>query len=221
MHGLFVTGTDTNVGKTYIATLLARELITRDCKVTPRKPVESGCLNQQGELIPADALALKQASNFRGDLNEICPYRFEAAVSPVRAARLQNQQLSIEQLAEACKTNNDKSFLLVEGAGGFYSPLADNGLNADLATALQLPVLLVAEDRLGCLNQILLTAEAIAHRGLNLAAIVLNQKSTDIDNNMNNAEDLGEHIDVPIYIFVHTQVNAQTLKALGDYLQAL
>lgn len=221
MRGIFVTGTDTNVGKTYIATLLARELTTRGYKVTPRKPVESGCINQQGELVPADALALKQASNFSGDLNEVCPYRFEAAVSPVRAARLQNQHLSIELLAEACKTNNDDDFLLVEGAGGFYSPLADNGLNADLAVALQLPVLLVAEDRLGCLNQILLTTEAIAHRGLNLAAIVLNHKTTDVDNNMNNAEDLGEHIDVPIYCFAHAKINVQTLKALGDYLQTL
>ena len=221
MHGIFVTGTDTNVGKTYIATLLARELNTRGLSVIPRKPVESGCANQQGELIPADALALKQASGFNGDLNEVCSYRFEAAISPVRAARLQNQQLSIEQMAQACTTGYDDGFLLVEGAGGFYSPLADNGLNADLAVALQLPVVLVAEDRLGCLNQILLTSEAITRRGLRLAAIVLNHKSTDIDDHMNNAEDLGEYIDTPIYSFAHAQVNIQTLQSLGDCLQSL
>ena len=160
MRGIFVTGTDTDIGKTYVATLLAAQLIRNGITVIPKKPIESGCQNEDGKLIPADASALRHAAAYEGDLTEVCAYRFEATLSPVRAAHMMNQSVTIEQLNQVCKYTGD-GFVLVEGAGGFYSPLADNGLNADLAEALQLPVLLVANNRLGCINQILLTAEAI------------------------------------------------------------
>ena len=220
MHGIFVTGTDTDVGKTYVATLLAAQLVKNGIRVIPRKPVESGCQNSDGELIPADASALKRAAAYVGDLSEVCAYRFEAALSPVRAAHLENQTITIEQLDQTCKYTGD-GFLLVEGAGGFYSPLADDGLNADLAEALHLPVLLVANDRLGCINQILLTAEAISNHGLQLAAVVLNAKAPQENDDMNNAEDLRGYIDAPIYTFAHAQDNDKTIKDLSSYLQSL
>lgn len=220
MYGVFVTGTDTDVGKTYVATLLVAQLVKNGIKVIPKKPIESGCLNKDGKLIPADASALRQAAAYEGDLSEVCAYRFEAALSPVRAARMENQTVTIEQLNQACKYTGD-SFVLIEGAGGFYSPLADDGLNADLAEALQLPVLLVANDRLGCINQILLTAEAISNRGLTLAAVVLNAKDQQNNLDMNNAEDLAEHIDAPIYTIAHAQNNEEALEGLSNYLQTL
>ncbi|MDH5612508.1 MAG: dethiobiotin synthase [Gammaproteobacteria bacterium] len=221
MRGIFVTGTDTDVGKTYVATLLAAQLTTSGIKIIPRKPIESGCSPQHGELIPSDASALKTAANYQGDLSEVCSYRFEPALSPVRAARMAQQKITIEQLSHVCKHNTGDGFVLVEGAGGFYSPLAEDGLNADLAAALQLPVLLVAHDRLGCINQILLTAEAIAHRGLRLAAIVLNAKDQKNNSAMDNAEDLREHIDAPIYTFAYAQNNDDVIEGLGKYLQTL
>ena len=221
MRGIFVTGTDTDVGKTYVATLLAAQLTASGLKVIPRKPIESGCWLQHGELIPADALALKTAASYQGDLSEVCAWRFEPALSPVRAARMAQQKITIEQLSQACKHNTGDGFVLVEGAGGFYSPLAEDGLNADLAAALQLPVLLVANDRLGCINQILLTAEAIAHRGLKLAAIVLNAKDQNNNSAMDNAADLREHIDMPIFTFAHAQIDQKNLIKLAEYLQTL
>jgi dethiobiotin synthetase len=221
MRGIFVTGTDTDVGKTYISTLLVAQLTASGINVIPRKPIESGCQNTGGELIPADGLALKMAANYQGDLSEVCGYRFEPALSPVRAARMAQQKITIEQLNHACKFNSDNGFVLVEGAGGLYSPLAEDGLNADLAEALQLPVLLIAHDKLGCINQILLTAEAISNRGLKLAAIVLNAKEQKNNSAMDNAADLREHIDTPIYTFAHAQNNDDVIEDLGNYLQAL
>ena len=204
MKGLFITGTDTNVGKTYIACALARALSTENIPVVPRKPVESGCTRDGNELIPADAQALKQAAGYAGDLGLVCPYRFEPAISPDRAARLAGTPLTTEQLKIAClnDTNPDTDFLLVEGAGGFYSPLCSDGLNADLAQALQLPILLVAEDRLGCLNQILLTTEAIVAKQLKIAAIILNQTNKiTLDPDMDNLSELVLHLKEPIYSF--------------------
>ena len=220
MRGVFVTGTDTDVGKTYVATLLAAQWVKNGTKIIPKKPVESGCQNKDGELIPADASALKRAAAYNGGLSDVCAYRFEAALSPVRAAHLENQTITIEQLDQACKYAGD-DFVLVEGAGGFYSPLASDGLNADLAESLQLPVLLVANDKLGCINQILLTTEAIANRGLKLAAVILNAKEPQENSEMNNAEDLQRYIDTPIYTIAHAQNNNDVIEDLGNYLQSL
>lgn len=196
MKGVFITGTDTGVGKTYTATQLARALTQQGIRVVPRKPVESGCARQGGELIPADALALKDAANYSGLLQQVCPHPFEPAISPARAAQLANKTLHINDLKNACLdgvTEND--FLLIEGAGGFYSPLCSDGLNADLAQALNLPIILVAEDRVGCINQCLLILEAARHRQLHITAIVLNRIATTPTAHMDNAGDLKLHTD--------------------------
>ena len=199
MKGIFITGTDTGVGKTHIATQLARALTQKGLRVIPRKPVESGCTRQNNEFIPADALALKTAANYSGSLQQICPYPFEPAVSPALAAKQVNKNLRIHDLKIACLagvTEND--FLLVEGAGGFYSPLCSDGLNADLAAALQLPVILVAEDRVGCINHCLLILEAAQHRDIFIAAIVLNRIS-EAPASMHNAAELALHTSCPIF----------------------
>lgn len=198
-QGVFITGTNTNVGKTFVGANIARQLTLRNINVIPRKPIESGCLMQDGELIPQDASALKEAANYQGALSEICPYRFKPPVSPVRAAHLVNKALTTQQLATICLQGSEGGFLLVEGAGGFYSPLSENGLNADLAVALQLPVLLVADDKLGAISQVLLNVEAIQTRGLQLAGVVLNSVNDTQNDEMDNSADLGERLDCPIF----------------------
>jgi dethiobiotin synthetase len=170
---LFITGTDTGVGKTHLARLLVESLHGRSERIRPRKPVESGCRREGSELLPADGIALWEATGRAEPLEAVCPYRLEHALAPDRAARLERVTLKLSDLVEACHGEGD-AILIVEGAGGFLSPLTDDGLNADLAVALGLPVLLVAADRLGCINHVLLTAESIAARGLELAAVVLN-----------------------------------------------
>ena len=199
MQGVFITGTSTEVGKTFIAVKIARQLSQKNIKVIPRKPIESGCLRQGNEIIPQDAVALKQAASYQGALSEICPYRFEPPISPVRAAHLVNKVLSTKQLVNICRQGSEDGFILVEGAGGFYSPLAEDGLNADLAVALQLPVILVADDRLGTLSQVLLNAEAIQMRGLKLLAVVLNRLDEKQNDQMDNTADLDERLDCPVF----------------------
>ncbi|MCK4834794.1 MAG: dethiobiotin synthase [Gammaproteobacteria bacterium] len=199
MQGVFITGTSTEVGKTFVGVGIAQALTQRKIKVIPRKPIESGCTKQGDELIPQDASALKEAAQYDGSLSDVCPYRFEPPISPVRAAHLANKILTTEQLVNICLQGSEEGFVLVEGAGGFYSPLAENGLNADLAVALQLPVLLVADDRLGALSQVLLNAEAIQMRGLQLAGVVLNSLNDDTNDHMDNAADLRERLDCPVF----------------------
>ena len=199
MQGVFITGTNTDVGKTFIAVAIAKALTARNITVIPRKPIESGCIKQNDELIPQDASALKLAANYNGSLSEVCPYRFEPPISPVRAAHLANKILTTEQLVNICLDGSEDGFVLVEGAGGFYSPLAENGLNADLAVALQLPVLLVADDRLGALSQVLLNVEAIQMRGLPLAGVVMNQLQESHSDYMDNTADLRERLDCPVF----------------------
>lgn len=222
MQGVFITGTGTDVGKTYIGTAIARALSAEGVNVIPRKPIESGCIRDGEELIPQDAAALKQAAGFRGDLSEVCPYRFEPPISPVRAAHLANKVLTTEQLVSICLQGSGDGFTLVEGAGGFYSPLAENGLNADLAVALQLPVILVADDKLGALSNVLLNTEAINMRGLQLAAVVLNEaEQSNADENMNNAADLREHLDCPVFAIGYSSTEQPELpRALIDSLKA-
>ncbi len=171
--GIFITGTDTGVGKTWLGSRLAARLQARGLPVAPRKPAESGCAPGPGGLRPADAQQYHRAVGGRVPLATICRYRFAAPLAPDQAAARAGQRLTLADLVAACRVP-PAHFALVEGAGGFYSPLAEDGLNADLAAALGLPVLLVAADRLGCQNHVLLTAEAIARRGLTLAAVVLN-----------------------------------------------
>lgn len=189
--GLFITGTDTGVGKTHISACLAHHLKRRGLVVRPRKPVESGCIRNDSTLIPADATVLQAAAKSDEPLSIICPFRFESALSPERSAALANQNLTLGQVHDACLEGVATSdVLLVEGAGGFYSPLAAGVLNADLAVALALPVVLVASDRLGAINQVLMAVEIIKRRNLPLAGVVLNRVSPHIDPQMDNLNEL-------------------------------
>ena len=198
--GLFITGTDTDVGKTYIGSQIVSLLHQEAIHVVPRKPIESGCELIDEELQPDDARHYYEAVQKNIPLEDICPFRFQPAISPQRAARLVNKPIRIQDAQQACLKNVDSSdFLFVEGAGGFYSPLCEDGLNADLAKALQLPILLIANDQLGCINHILLTTEAIRQTDLELCAVILNSKDFSHDISMNNLEDLISLIDVPIF----------------------
>lgn len=213
MRGIFITGTDTNVGKTWFSVRLIHALHQYGLRVIPRKPVESGWLNEAIE--QTDAYRLTNAAfadtlstaHFTAELKKVCPYHFPAALSPPRAAQLAHQSLSIQQLKKACLTDlahterSDNDFYLIEGAGGFYSPLAQDGLNADLARALQLPIILVVDDKLGCINHTLLSLAAIEQYNLTTVCIFLNQRlETDNKTNdkMDNAKDLRELTPIPI-----------------------
>lgn len=179
--GLFITGTDTDVGKTYITSQIIRQLKTNAVSIKVRKPIESGCsVQNNGELHPADGFELWQTNNERESLKEVTPFRFEPAIAPNRAAALNNQVITTKQLKQACLNQiNSDDFLIVEGAGGFYSPLSSDGLNADLARSLNLDIVLVVKDQLGCINNTLLTLDAFHKAELKCIAIVLNFSSAE------------------------------------------
>lgn len=198
--GYFITGSDTDVGKTYIACELIRQLRNLDTKVETRKPVESGCLvGESGDLIAADALKLQAANNNTEAIERIVTFRFKAALAPPRAAALEGYNLQIAELLNTCSLDSSEHLLIVEGAGGFYSPLAQNGLNADLASLLQLAVIIVVNDRIGAVNQALMTVQAVESRHLVIAAIILNQVDEDIEVGMDNYDDLRKHCNYPIF----------------------
>ena len=177
-YGLFITGTDTGVGKTEVAAAICALYTKYGVTVHPHKPVESGCSDLNA---PTDALTLKLASECRDSLDIISPYRFIQPLSPELAAKLSGKKLSLDMLINSCQlsTTHITDINIAEGAGGIYSPIAEDALNIDLALSLQLPVVLVGEDRLGGVNQILLARRAILESGLTLAAIVLNRSNGD------------------------------------------
>jgi len=217
-NGLFITGTDTDVGKTYIGSQIVSLLYEMNVSILPRKPIESGCELIHGELQPADANQYYDAVGKNIPLIDICPFRFQPAISPQRAARLVKQPITIKEVKNVClKNSTSDDFLFVEGAGGFYSPLCEDGLNADLAKALQLPILLIANDQLGCINHILLTAEAIHKMGLNLCAVILNSKDVTDDDAMDNLDDLKNYFEIPIFLISHNEL-IKSNKSLVDYV---
>lgn len=199
-NGYFITGSDTDVGKTWIACQIVAQLRRLGIDVETRKPAESGCREgDDGILLTHDAAALQQANGNRETIDRINPYRYRAALAPHRAARLQGERIELQSLIDACSRDDPGHRLIVEGAGGFYSPLAENGLNADLASTLQLPVIVVVNDRIGAVNQALMTLQAVASRQLRAVAVVLNQVETQGDSAMDNAADLASWCDTPIF----------------------
>ena len=199
-NGYFITGSDTDVGKTYIGCELIRQLRALQQNIEVRKPAESGCVvDESGQLVPADANKLWVANNHHQNIERIAPYRFEAALAPHRAAKLAGQKLELNDLIEACSIDDINNLLFVEGAGGFYSPLAEAALNADLASALQLPLIIVVNDRIGAVNQALMTIQAVESRHLKVAAVIMNQSKAEHEAHMDNAADLRQHCDHSVF----------------------
>ncbi len=197
--GLFITGTDTDVGKTYVSGCIALSLRQQGLTATPRKPIASGCIAQaDGTLLSEDALFLQQTTNTSDSLQTICPYQFEPPISPHTAIKQANLNIRISDLVKACDVP-DSDFALVEGAGGFYSPLALDGLNKDLAIELGYPVVLVVANRLGCINQALLSITAIEQSGLALQSIVINQVKASTTSTPNYALGLADFTTSPIF----------------------
>ena len=197
MKGVFVTGSNTGVGKTTVAIEVVRHISkTREVKV--RKPVETNCeLNEHG-YTPKDAIALSAACQLQEPINKVCPYCFEAEASAEIASAESGEKLTLEELVMACKCDVDESFVLVEGAGGLYSPIAEAALNVDLATELQLPLLIVVLDELGAISQALLTLEAARKNKLAVACVVLNVVRR---NNLSNKEALTAYTKTPVISF--------------------
>ncbi len=183
-RGWVVLATDTGVGKTVVSCALARLLRGHDLAPRVRKPVETGCEVRGGERQPADGIALREAAGKRESLATVCPLRYLTPVAAPEAARREDQTLRFQRdiapiLDRALAELNTDERVIIESAGGLLSPLADDALNVRLAEYTGLPALLVAPDRLGTLSSTLAAAESLQHRGIPLAAIILNRRPQD------------------------------------------
>ena len=178
--GLFITGTDTGVGKTYVGALVARSLSAAGYRVGVYKPAASGCRRDGDTLVCDDALLLWETAGRPGPLERVCPQRFQAPLAPHLAARAEGRRLDPELLRRGLDYWSDRSeILLVEGAGGLMSPLGDEEYVADLACDFGFPLVVVARNALGTINQTLQTliAASVHRGGLAVAGIVLNNPS--------------------------------------------
>ncbi|MES2185506.1 MAG: dethiobiotin synthase [Pseudomonadota bacterium] len=177
-RGVFVTGTDTEIGKTFIASALLAGLVAAGHTALGMKPVAAGAVWQDGAWRNEDVEQLRAAGSPLGralPLAATCPYLMREPASPHLAAALEGTTIALQPILDAhAALVRQADWVVVEGVGGFRVPFADGFDSADLAVALQLPVVLVVGLRLGCINHALLTAEAIAARGLRLAGWVVN-----------------------------------------------
>jgi len=183
MNGYFITGTDTDAGKTYVACTLARLAVARGYRVFAFKPIETGCAaGPAGDYVGTDQeqLAVAAGDWQRGPLRGV--YRFPLPAAPLVAAEAAHSAIDlalVERTAREGAAQSHASFTIVEGAGGWRVPITSDADMSTLARLLGLPVIVVARTRLGTINHTLLTIEAIEREGLPLAAVVLSQRGED------------------------------------------
>ena len=189
----FVTGTDTGVGKTLVAAGLVLAAGQRGLITGAVKPIAAGC-DEQGH--NDDALMLQAAVNLELSYQQVNPVALAPAIAPHIAAAQAGRQISATRLAGYCRgvMNAGADFVVLEGAGGWRVPLNQRETLADLAVQLQTPVILVVAMRLGCINHALLTAEAIRHDGLPLAAWVANTCGERMSHYQENLDTLRSHL---------------------------
>ena len=177
----FITGTDTDVGKTYIASALIKHLCEQGLQAVGMKPVAAGAELVSGRLLNSDVIELIKAGNVDADLALINPYVFAPEIAPHIAAERVGVTVSLDNIQQAFDVLQAKAdVVVVEGAGGFRVPINYEQTMADLVVKLTLPVILVVGVRLGCINHALMTAGSIRAAGLNLVGWVANR----IDPNM-------------------------------------
>ncbi len=175
MKGIFVTGTDTGVGKTYVGAGIAAALRMNGIDVGVMKPAETGCRTRRGELVPADAVLLMRSAGVTDPLDLVNPFRFRAPLAPSEAAGREGKRVDMRKIVSAYRLLARRhDVMIVEGAGGILVPLTRSRSYRDLAALFCLPVLIVARPGLGTINHTLLTVEALQRKKLPLAGVVIN-----------------------------------------------
>ncbi len=201
MSGFFITGTDTGVGKTFVATVLIRSLVRKGWHVAAMKPVAAGAETTIAGLRNDDAVLLARAANVVAPYQTINPYCFAAPVSPHIAAKEAGIVIDIAAIRrEFDALVNGADCVIVEGAGGWLAPIGPTETMADIAIALRLPVILVVGLRLGCLNHALLTAQAVRASGLRLAHWVGNEIDPGFARRAENIATLSAQLGAPLAV---------------------
>ena len=215
----FITGTDTGVGKTLVTGALLHAFARQGSKVVGMKPVAAGCEATPHGLSCEDVEQLRAQSNVAAPLNLVNPYAMAPAIAPHIAAEQAGVEISLETIDQAFhQLRAMADVVVVEGVGGFMVPLNAGQDSADMAEMLGLPVILVVGMRLGCINHALLTAQAIRHKGLRLAAWVANRTDPDMIAFDENLRTLKTHLAAPLLCVVPhlAEANPAAVSGLMD-----
>lgn len=227
--GVFVTGTDTGVGKTFVSAGILAGLKARGVDAVPMKPVQTGCVRAAQELRAPDvefcfaAAGLAQAGL---DENLVVPYKFEPACSPHLAAELAGTEISLEKIAASFDGLSAKhEFVVVEGAGGVMVPLTRGVLMTALIQKLGLPVLLVARAGLGTINHTLLSLSELRRAGLDVAGVFLNHAEDNTpgyieSDNLRVVQELGCMENVWSVPFVHGSCSSEVPHGFAAHFSA-
>ncbi|MFK7769045.1 MAG: dethiobiotin synthase [Mariniblastus sp.] len=176
-YGLFVTGTDTEVGKTYVASLITKELVAAGHRVGVYKPAASDCVSDGRQLVSEDAVALWEAATRPLTLDAVCPQRFQAPLAPHLSARNEGRELDVDLMRTGISAWADEcDIIVVEGAGGLMSPISDDEYFADLAYEFGYPIIVVSPNSIGVINQTLsaLITATCFRDGIPIGGVVLN-----------------------------------------------
>jgi dethiobiotin synthetase len=223
LHGLFVTGTDTGVGKTVVTKALVRLLHCQGHRVRVCKPVATGARLVNGRWISDDTIQLAEAAGMHSVWEQVTPFAWPEPAAPPVAARRAGPAVTLAQIVDAVhRRGRADEPLLVEGVGGLLCPLTDAETVADLAAALGLPLIVVTRRSLGTLNHTLLTLEAAAQRGLHVAGVVVNETTPPQGlADETNVDEMRRRIAVPILAVVphqpHPPVDALPALAAVDW----
>jgi dethiobiotin synthetase len=220
--GLFITGTDTEVGKTYVSTMIAKSLVKAGHRVGVYKPAASDCVSDGRELVSEDAVELWEAAGRPLSLSTVCPQRFQAPLAPHLAARHEGKEIDVELLRTGISAWVDHcDIVIVEGAGGLLSPISDDEYFADLAADFGYPVVIVAPNMIGAINQSLqcLMTAACFRDGLPTAGVVLNDaRRLDGDVSMEtNREQIASRAVPPV--ITRLRYDAQSFDDEIDWMQ--
>ena len=191
---LFLTGTNTDVGKTFIGTKLIKEL-NKKYNYLAFKPIETGCRKKGSKLIPADSSKYHSILNKVMTLDELNPFRFVPPVSPYLAIKRARKRIYIKDYYEKLKVISKDAPVLLEGAGGAFSPLALDGLNIDLMKIIKSINVLIIKDELGCISSAISNVLAFEKYKVRLDLLVLN---TQKKNDMDNLKEIKKYTDIPI-----------------------
>lgn len=209
MKVIFVTGTDTGIGKTVISSAISAFFsLRKQMNVGVMKPFECGLSKTDKDLLPWDAICLREASGSNDDLNIISPYTLEAPVAPEVAAMLEHVNIDInmvDKIYHSLAKSHD--LLVIEGAGGVLVPIKENFFFADLIQKWNAPTLIVSRLGLGTINHTLLTNHLLKERGIKVIGVILN--NTDGLGDLpaqTNPDILRKYLDVPVLgIFPHVK----------------
>jgi dethiobiotin synthetase len=215
-RGVFITGTDTEVGKTVVATAMVRSLVQAGHRIAVMKPVAAGAQPTPAGPQNADAVALMGAANVPAPYETVNPYCLELAASPHIAAAKEGISVKLAPIVQAFgQLTRNSDLVVVEGAGGWYAPINDTETMADIAVALDVPVVLVVGLRLGCLNHALLTAEAIEARGVSCAGWVGNHLQPHFEHAAENLATLSARLPAPLLEVVPYQAPTPLLSRIA------